>query len=89
MNLKEMVDLQRQSGRLLSAQFIAGIMLQIADGLQALQVFGGGNGNLQLKNVLLFGQKSKIIIKLVNYDWFPGSKRDERENVMFQNAVHI
>ena len=74
MSLSELIEQQRQTGQLFSIQFVVNVMIQVADGLKALHMAGRYNGNLKLSNVLLFDIDSNVIVKLTDYEGFPGSR---------------
>ena len=43
------------------------IIIQIADGIQALHQADNFHGNLKTTNILLFGIDAEIIVKLTDY----------------------
>ena len=47
-------------------------MIQISDGLVDLQYEKTFHGNLKLTNILLLGSGNDTVVKLIDYEGFPG-----------------
>ena len=66
LSLKELIDWKFKSRKLFSAQFVADIMLQLAEGLQALHKIGCFHRNLKAENILLYNMDIKPTVQKID-----------------------
>ena len=64
---------QQQKGELFTPKFVFNILKQISGGLNDLHNVDGVHGNLKESNILIFGTGDEIIVKLMDYEAFPGA----------------
>ena len=72
-NLQDMMTKQIQKKELFSPKFVYSVLSQIANGLKTLHDAGIVHGNLKPSNILIFGTGDEMIVKLTDYEGFPGT----------------
>ena len=75
-NLQDMIAKQIQKKELFTPKFVYSVLSQIASGLKTLHDAGIVHENLKPSNILIFGVGDEMIIKLTDYDGFPGASAD-------------
>ena len=67
------MNILRMEQHLFNIKFIVNISCQIAEGLKAIHKMNKYHGNLKATNVLLFYSDNEILVKLNDYNGFPGN----------------
>ena len=89
MSLKQKNEMQIQKGELFSAIVVTDIMLQIAHGIQTLHKAKRFHGNLKPSNVLLFNNGQEIIVKLSDFEGYPGNSNNYKSNKITYSTLLI